>query len=173
MGDSFVTIISIVVAAVLLLVFPLMSMADRADDTTSLLVQTATTEFVDNIRSTGKLTQEDYDAFKQTITSTGNSFEIDFEIQLMSDNPGVKTSQADMTKIGENLYYNIYTSQVEEALDSNGRMSLTKGDRISVSVRNTNSTMGQILNGFFYSLTRNGDSRITAQHAGIVTARGK
>ena len=63
MGDSLITIIAIVLAAILMFVFPLMSMADRTDDMSQLTVQTATTEFVDNVRATRKLTISDYSAF--------------------------------------------------------------------------------------------------------------
>ena len=56
MGDSFVTIIAIFLAAILMFVFPLMSISERTDDVSQLSVQTATTEFVDKVRTTGKLT---------------------------------------------------------------------------------------------------------------------
>lgn len=55
MGDSLITIIAIFLAAILMFVFPLMSLSERTDDISELAVQTATNEFVDNIRTTGKL----------------------------------------------------------------------------------------------------------------------
>ena len=63
MGDSLITIVAIFLAAVLMFVFPLMSMSERTDDVSSLAVQTATTEFVDKVRTTGKLTIDDYDKY--------------------------------------------------------------------------------------------------------------
>ena len=59
MGDSLITIIAIFLAAILMFVFPLMSLSERTDDISQLAVQTATTEFVDNIRTTGKITLDD------------------------------------------------------------------------------------------------------------------
>lgn len=172
MGDSLITIIAIFLAAVLMFVFPLMSMSERTDDVSELAVQTATTEFVDKARTTGKLLLDDYDKYIETLSSTGNSFEVDIEIQLLDENPGVKTTQAEMTKIGENLYYNLYTSQVEEKLNNNGKITLKEGDRISVTAKNTNKTISQILKNFFYQLTGNDTYKISAQHAGIVTVNG-
>ena len=123
MGDSFVTIIAIFLAAILMFVFPLMSISERTDDVSQLSVQTATTEFVDKVRTTGKLTLDDYDKYVQTITSTGNSFEVSMQAQILDENPGVKTTQAETTKIGENVYYNLYTSQLENKLsDSSTKM---------------------------------------------------
>lgn len=172
MGDSFITIIAIFLAAVLMFVFPLMAMSERTDDISELAVQTATTDFVDNVRTTGKLTTDDYDKYLETIASTGNSFDVDIELQILDENPGVKTTQAEMTKIGENLYYNLYTSQVEEKLDTDKRITLKEGDMVSVTVRNTNQTISQILKNFFYQISGNDTYQITAQNAGIVTVNG-
>lgn len=172
MGDSFVTIIAIFLAAVLMFVFPLMSMSERTDDVSQLSVQTATTEFVDKIRTTGKLTSDAYSKYLQTLVSTGNSYDVDIQIQLLDENPGVKTTQTDMTKIGENLYYDLYTTQVENKLDNEGKIILKEGDRVSVFVKNTNQTIAQTLKNFFYRLTGNDTYQIYAKHAGIVTVNG-
>lgn len=169
MGDSLITIIAIFLAAILMFVFPLMAMAERTDDVSELAIQTATTEFVDQVRTTGKLSLDSYTKYKETLASTGNSFDVDIEVQSLDENPGVKTTQAEMTKIGENLYYNYYTSQIEETLSKDGKMQLKEGDRISVTARNTNTTISQTLKNFLYKLTGNSTYQIAAQHAGIVT----
>ena len=172
MGDSLITIIAIFLAAILMFVFPLMSMSERTDDVSQLAVQTATTEFVDTIRTTGKITLDNYNKYIQTISSTGNSFEVEMLVQVLDENPGVKTTQAEMTKIGENLYYNLYTSQIEDTLQSNGRITLKEGDLVSVSVKNTNQTISQLLKNFFYQIAGNDTYQIAAQHAGMVTVNG-
>lgn len=172
MGDSLITIVAIFLAAVLMFVFPLMSMSERTDDVSQLAVQTATTEFVDKVRTTGKLTLADYEKYVSTITATGNSFDIDIELQFLDENPGVKTTQANVTKIGENLYYNFYTSQVEEMLNDKSKITLKEGDRISVTAKNTNKTISQTLKNFFYQIAGNDTYQIFAQHTGIVTATG-
>ncbi len=173
MGDSFVTIIAIFLAAILMFIFPLMSISERTDDVSQLSVQTATTEFVDKVRTTGKLTLDDYDKYMQTITSTGNSFEVSMQAQILDENPGVKTTQAETTKIGENVYYNLYTSQIESRLNDNtNRITFKEGDRFSVTVKNTNTTIAQILRNFLYRIAGNDTYQIAAQHAGIVTVNG-
>ena len=173
MGDSFGTIIAIFLAAILMFIFPLMSISERTDDVSQLSVQTATTEFVDNVRTTGKLTLDDYDKYVQTITSTGNSFEISMQAQILDENPGVKTTQAETTKIGENVYYNLYTRQIESRLNDNtNRITFKEGDRFSVTVKNTNTTIAQIIRNFLYRIAGNDTYQIAAQHGGIVTVNG-
>lgn len=174
MSDTLITVIAIALAAILMFVFPLMTMSDRTDDVSQLATETATTEFVDNVRTTGKLTLDNYSQFVENISSTGNSYDVEMELQVLDENPGKKTTQAEATKIGENVYYTMYTSQILDELDNSasGTKALKEGDIFSVSVKNTNTTLSQQLKNFFYSVTGNDTYTIAAEHAGIVTANG-
>ena len=174
MGDSLITIISICLAAILMFIFPLMAMSERTDDLSQLAVQTATSEFTDNVRTTGRLTLEDYEKFLSTIYSTGNTFDVQMQAQILDENPGVKTTQAETTKIGENVYYILYTTQIEDRLTSskNDTLTLKEGDRFMVTVKNTNTTIAQTLRNFFYKLSGNDTYQIAAQYGGIVTVNG-
>lgn len=174
MSDTLITVIAIGIAAVLMFIFPLMTMSDRTDDVAQLTVETATTEFVDKIRTTGKITQENYNQFVQSITATGNTYDVEMEVQIKDENLGKKVSQAQASKIGENVYYSIFTSQIQDEMNNNGGTYYCKeGDIVSVSVKNTSQTMAEQLKNFFYSVTGNDAYTIAAEHAGIVTANGK
>lgn len=174
MGDTLITVIAIGLAAVLMFVFPLMTMSDRTDDIAQLAVETATTEFVDKIRSTGKITKGNYDKFLETITSTGNTYNIEMELKVKDENLGKKTIQAGSDRIGEGVYYSIYTSQIEKELAKDNETYYCKeGDIVSVRVKNTNQTISQQLKNFFYTVTGNDAYTIAAEHAGVVTANGK
>ena len=172
MGDSLITVVAIFLAAILMFIFPLMSLAERTDDISQLAVQTATTEFVDDIRTTGKMTLDDYEAYLGELNSTGNSFDVAMLIQQLDENPGVKTTQAEAAKIGENLYYNIYTTQMMDQLNKTGRITLKEGDIITVTVKNTNQTISQMLRNFFYAISGNNSYEIAGQHSGIVSVNG-
>lgn len=173
MNDTLITVVAIGLAAVLMFVFPLMTMADRNDDVSQLAVETATNEFVDKVRSTGKITQTGYDEFLETITATGNTYNVEMEVQVKDENLGKKTSQVTRDKIGENVYYSVYTSQIEESMVENGSYLCKEGDIVSVKVTNTNQTIGQQLKNFFYTVTGNDSYTIAAEHAGVVTANGR
>ncbi len=172
MGDTLITVIAIGLAAILMFVFPLMTMADRTDDIAQLAVNTITTEFVDEIRSTGKITLDKYSKFVENIYSTGNAYDIEMEIKILDENPGKKTTIGNASKIGENVYYSKYTSQILEVLNKTNTYQLKEGDIVSVSVKNTNTTLAQQLKNFFYTVSGNDTYSIAAQHAGIVTATG-
>ena len=99
MGDSLITVVAIFLAAILMFVFPLMAVSDRTDDIAQLSAHTATAEFVDNIRATGKLSLADYDKFVREINSSGNSYEVDIQVMVKDENIGIKVTQEDKDKI--------------------------------------------------------------------------
>lgn len=173
MSDTLITVIAIALAAVLMFVFPLMTMSDRTDDVSQLAVETITTDFVDEVRTTGKITPDKYNKFIENIGSTGNTYNVEMQVQVLDENPGKKTLALQSDKIGENAYYSVYTSQIEEVLNNNKNYNLKEGDMFSVSVKNTNQTLAQQLKNFFYTVVGNDTYTIAASHGGMVTATGK
>ena len=117
MSESLTTVIAIMLAAVLLIVMPVITMADRADDISKTDVETMTSNFVNEIRTIGKLTSENYDKFVEELTSTGNTYNIEMEFKILDENPGKKSTQSVKDKIGENVYYSVFTTQIQEALE--------------------------------------------------------
>ena len=151
MGDTLITVVAIVLAATLMFVFPLMTMSNRADDVSQLSVQSLTTQFVDDVRTTGKITSDKYNKFVENIHSTGNTYDVEIEVKVRDENPGKKTTQANSKKIGEGVYYSIYTTQIENTL------------------KNKNTTMSQQLSG---GTSTGLTGTIAGEASGIVTANG-
>jgi hypothetical protein len=175
MDDILISIFAIVLSVILMFIFPLMTMSDRTDDISQLTVDIATIEFVDEVRTSGKITESEYSKFTSNLASTGNTYNIDLEISIKDENPGriMTTASSDGSDIGENLYYSVYTSQIEQTINNNGEYILKEGDIFSVSVKNTNQTISQQLKNFFYSVVGKDTYIIAASHAGLVTATGK
>lgn len=164
MGDSAMVVVAIFLAAILMFVFPLMTMADKKDDVSTLAIQSMTTEFTDSIRVKGKITQEDYDNFTQALAATGNAYDVDIRLQVLDDN----TAKVAIDAIGDNRYYSVYKVQIMNSLP----LSLKEGDIITVDVTNTNTTIGGQIRNFLYKVTGNNISTITASSSGIVTVNG-
>lgn len=173
MSDSAMVVVAIFLAAILMFVFPLMTMADKKDDVSTLAVQTATTDFVDTIRTTGKLTQEQYDNYVQTLAATGNSYDVDIIIKVSDENPAKKEVSVNYKNIGDSVYYEMYTTQVLDALKDGKILVLNEGDIVSVTSKNTNTTIGMQLRNFLYKVTGNDSSTVTASASGIVTTNGQ
>lgn len=173
MDDTLVTIIAIFLAAILMFIFPLMALADRNDDVTALTVQTATAEFVDEIRKTGKLTQGHLDNYRTTLAATGNSYDVELEFQILDENPGKKETEANPVVIGENVYYSQYEIQIEETLSTNGVYYLKEGDIVSAKAVKRSQSMYESLIGVFYKLIGNELVSIIGSSAGTVTVNGR
>ena len=176
MSDTLITVVAILLAAILMFLFPLMSVSERSDDVSQLSVQTAVNEFVDNSRTTGKITIENYSKLVNKLNATGNAYEIEMEVKLLDENVGKKTAWTQSQVIGENTYYSVYTSQIMDELDDigtgSGTYKMKEGDIFSVKVKNSGRTLAQMIRGVFYSISGSDTYQIAAQHAGAVTANG-
>lgn len=172
MDDTVTLIIAIVVTLVLMFMFPLMTMADKTDDMAQMSAETSTTDFVDHIRTTGKITPEEYNKFLQELNSTGNTYNVDFTIKIRDQNLGKKAVQVNSEKIGEDVYYNEYTSQVMDVLDNNNVYYLKEGDFVYVYIKNNNQTIAVQLRNFFYSVTGQNAYTISFDYGGMVQVNG-
>ena len=168
MSDTLITVVAIVLVAGLIFVVPLMTMADRVDTTSQTQVEAIVADFVDEIRTTGKITQEKYGKFIENLTSLGYTFDVSMEAKILDENPGKKTSQTAKDKIGENVYYSEYTSQIEQELEKNGVKKLKTGDMVLVTVKNKNLTLAQQMKQFMYKIVGNDTANVVASKAGMV-----
>lgn len=168
MSDTLITVVAIVVAAGLIFVVPLMTMADRFDATSQAQVESIVSDFVDEIRTTGKITEEKYNKFLENLTATGYTFDVAMEVKILDENPGKKTSQTAKDKIGENVYYSEYTSQIEEELENNHVKKLKTGDIVLMTVRDKDLTFLQQMKQFAYKIVGNDTATVVASKSGMV-----
>lgn len=171
-GEVSITLLAIALAAILMFVFPLMTMADKKDDVTALAVQKLTDEFVDTIRTTGTLSQAQYDNYMQQLVATGNSYNVDITIKVSDDNPAKKEVSVNYKTTGETVYYEMYTKQVLDALKNGEILKLNEGDFIYVTAKNSNQTIAMTLRDFIYKLTGKPSESITASAGGMATKNG-
>ncbi len=179
MSDTLITVVAILLAAILMFIFPLLAVSEQSDSISQLSVQSAVAEFVDNSRAIGKITADNYEKLVTTVSATGNTYDIELEIKVLDENIGKKSAWTQGTVIGENVYYSIYTSQIISEIQDEvgggsgkGACLMKEGDILSCTVKNTNKTLSQSIRGIFYSISGSDTYTIAAQHAGIVTANG-
>jgi len=168
MNDIMITITIIVLAGVLLFVVPLVTMGDKVDDITQSQVEALVSNYVDEIRSTGKFTQEGYDKFLGDLSATGYTYDVEIEIKVMDENPGKKTSQTVKDKIGENSSYSKFNLQIEEELKKYGITELNPGDIVVVTARNSSTSLSQQMKQFVYKIVGNDTANVVASKAGMV-----
>ena len=171
MGDTVVIVISIILAAILMFVFPMMMMSSQNDKIAQEVVQSTTADYVATISTTGVITEEEYDKFVQAIYATGNTYDIEFEVQKPDNNEAKKTTTVEGTKTGEYEYFSVFTNDVIEGLKVNHKYPLPKNSIVKVTVKNNNKTLFQTLQSAFYSTTTD-SYQIAAQQSAIVRAEG-
>lgn len=176
------TIVVIVLLGVLIFIVPMVTLTDRVDNVTQENVDLIVQELVTDLTTTGVLTRAKYENFESELVSTGNVYDIEIEIQHLDENPGKKTAQANYTKIGENVYYSEYTTQILKQIGikvdnqsvelANDTITLKEGDFVIVKVTNQNSTTAQTLKSSFLNFSNADEDVISSQSSGMVTVNG-
>ena len=182
MQNTASTIIALVTAGVLLFIAPLVTLTDRSDNVAQQNVELIVEEFVTDVQNTGKLTRAKYEKFESELDTIGNTtYDIEIQIQHIDENVGKKTAQANYTKIGENVYYSEYTTQILKQIgiqtddtvpSQSDTMLLKEGDIIYVSVKNVDSTAAQTFKSSFLGFSNAGEYVISASSSGMVTVNG-
>lgn len=176
MSDTLITCIAIFLAATLMFIVPLMAVANNQEDVSQLSVQTAVQEFVDQAATKGSINLTDYDRLTQKLAATGNTYDIQIEVQHLDENPSKKVSTTSPDLIGENIRYSTFTDEILAKCDdnsSNNKYILKKGDNVIATAKNTNVNFAQSIRNFAYKLVRKDTSQIGASAAAMVTANGK
>lgn len=172
MDDTTISIVGILIAAIIMFVVPLILVADKADDIAQLTAQTVTVDFVDNVIKTGKITNDDYNDFRSMLNTTGNTYDIDMELKILDINS--------VQKSGQNIYYSIFSNQIEDKLgkayninlDKLGVIILKEGDVFSVTVKNKSLTLSQTLKNVYYKLRGENLYIIAATASGTIAIDG-
>ncbi len=175
-GDTLIIVIVIGLSVILMFIFPLMTMGDRADDITQATVDAATREFVDNVCTKGKITPEDLTTFRQKINSTGYLYVVEIQVKVLDENPSKKSVQVSRDKIGENLYYNIETSQITDVVEPERGTPkaylLKEGDLIYVTVRSASQGISEQMRNFFYTVIGDDTYNIASSESGMSRTTG-
>ena len=181
MEETTVSIIGLLIATIIMFIVPITLISDISDDISELVVQTATAEFVSDVIKTGKITSKRYQQFVSSLESSGNTYEIDIEVKILDENTSKYVTDANPEEVGNNTYYSIYTSQIEDkigasaAIENNnidGKLILKQGDGISVTVRNSSATFSQALKSVYYNSRGNDIHIIAASASGTVAIDG-
>lgn len=179
MDDTFISIIGMFSAIIIMFISPMVLIADRSDDISQLLVQTATSEFVNEVVRTGKITIDNYQKFVSSLQSSGNTYDIDMEVKILDETTAKIATIDNPSTIGNNTYYSIFTSQIEDKIGessqntaNNKQLLLKQGDLIFVTVKNNSQTLSQTVKSFYYSTTSGDLHIIAASSSGTINING-
>ena len=168
MENNASVILAIFVAAVIMFGYPLITMAGKTDKAAQVAVESTTNRYVDTIRTTGVLKESDYESYAKEIAATGNSFDIELELQTLDENASKKATQGNGVVQSKSTYTTYYTTQILDMMkNNNGKLNLKEGDIISAKVTSTNTTIFQQLTKYLGK--NNTAGAIVASSSGVVT----
>lgn len=158
MEDSLIVVFSMILAVILMFIFPIMDTWERQDDISYMSVYANVVEFVDSVRNLGYITPTMYSQFLQSINATGNRYEVTLEHRK-------RIYQIDG-------YMNVYTTSIEEILNNGDDYTdMEAGDYFYVSVKNTNKTQSTLMKELIFA-SRQETFKIGVPYGGMVRNNG-
>ena len=86
MSDTFITAMSIMVMVILIFFVSILSIVNQNDEITQTSVEAIIANFVNTVAREGKITPDSYDDFIQKLYATGNSYDINIEVESKLNN---------------------------------------------------------------------------------------
>ena len=156
--NAFEKIIAILVACVLLFLYPLYSLAIKTDTVVKTYVDDQTATLVDSIRNSGKLTYDMYTTYLKKLSTTDNLYDISITHQHATYYP-IYDDNNNATGEVNLQYSNTYEDDIlNELYFGSGIYSFSEGDYVSVKLVNTNRTLADIMAGAILSKPKIGNS---------------
>lgn len=149
MDDIFSKVTALILAVMLLYIFPVENLLSRQDEITKVFVLNETAKFVDSVRNLGYITPLMYNQFLRVLSSTGNEYDVLMEHRHLSIDP-VYTDPIDKMSFQHDFNTNEKAYYIEEILaclfppaaapPEDRYYYMSKGDYFSVYVYNKNKT---------------------------------
>ena len=181
-GNSTTSVVIVLLLVVVLTAGMIVTLETRVDNVSQQEAQKIVEDFVSEVANTGTLTRSEFQAFQNQLNAkTGKTCDIELEAQILDENPGKKTAQANYTKIGENVYV-VYTDtqilpQIGIAV-GNANVNTAEdtyifkpGDIFSCTVTSEDST-AQDLNVSVMNYSNAGEKTLSASSSAMCTVNG-
>ncbi|MCX7920459.1 MAG: hypothetical protein N3B21_00330 [Clostridia bacterium] len=174
MESTFSKIIALILATLLLFIFPVLNMFIKQDDTTHIFVFTETSKFVDQVRNLGYITPMMYREFANKLSATNNTYSIEMEHYHKKYDP-IYDDPANAATFKDDFNVNFkatYTDNIMSTLFPNPPLTgekykLSKGDYFAVRVKNKNKTLATKLQEMLYNANLS-EAKIIVRYGGMI-----
>lgn len=150
-------LLAVMLAVILLYIYPTAETADRQDDLARMTVNQSVIHFVDAVRTKGYISPAMYSELEEQLARTGNAYEILIEHLHKKYVPHYTDPMNQNTFTGtyETVEDGYYTRQIKDRLfpaasgltadDPGRRYTLVMGDFITITVQSTNRTSSMLI----------------------------
>ena len=169
---------AVLLAVLLLYVYPAAETAERQDDIARMTAAQNVTRFVDAVRTKGYISPSMLAEFQEQLAQTGNTYDISMEHLHKKYVPHYSDpmDQSSFTGTYEVVHDGYYFSQIQERLypmsstlsmdDPARRYKLTMGDYFTVSLKCTNRTPSMMIREWLQGTAQ--ASAVFASYGGMV-----
>ncbi|WP_214625808.1 hypothetical protein [Paenibacillus agaridevorans] len=176
--NSYMKVFAILLAVLLLYIYPIYSAFQQQDDISDLVAMKATTTFVDSVRDKGYISPTMYNDFVEALSATG----LVFDVQMLHESKKYVPVYMDVTRpeTFQNRYElhtdNFYLAQIMATLfpdqslskdDPLRRYRLRVGDSFAVTVFNKSRTPGTVMFDFMNNAISPSE-KIVIPYGGVV-----
>jgi hypothetical protein len=176
--NSYMKVFSILLAVLLLYLYPIYTAFQQQDDLSELVAMKATTTFVDSVRDKGYISPTMYNDFVEALSVTG----LVFDVQIQHESKKYVPVYTDVTRpeTFQNRYElhtdNFYQAQIMATLfpeqsvrkdDPLRRYKLRIGDTFAVTVANKSRTPGTVMFDFINNAV-SASEKIVIPYGGVV-----
>lgn len=176
--DTVGKVIAIIIVMVALFIAPLVSMSSTNDSITQATVYDISSEFVDDVRECGYISQERYLSFITELDNTGILYNVEmihshdtvnpvFGEQSTTDENGVVTKQQVVTDTNATTEYYYQDEILEKVYSKEGIYKMTQGDTFSIKVYNRDKTTAQRIRQMVFNYV-DGSHPIFVQYGGVI-----
>lgn len=167
MGENINAIMETLIAAVIMIIFPLYSAYTSKDDISYALAMSYTKDFVDTIAENGYITQDMYYSFLNDLKNgTDNSYEVIFThkslrydiLSIIKDPNKILPPTVEIKSEWETYDDNYVKNILFNSED--GMYLLSENDQINVAIRNTNTTLATTIFNIITANISNSTTRI-------------
>ena len=139
--NAFDKIVCILLASVLMFLFPLFYLAQKQDVINQVYVESKTVELVNDIKKHGYITSNMYERYLDRLGDTGNLYEIEIVHSHTVVNPEYDEDSGTFLDDYYTYYENTYQDDIlKEIFEGTGTYYLRQGDYISIKVFNKTET---------------------------------
>ena len=176
MKDNISIIFAAIVGTFLIVILPLFSILDRQDSMSYNVVLTATTNFVDKVRTNGFIDRDSYNNYLAALASTSNTYKVTIEAyrkKLIHDTDENGNILKDKYSEEKELINTYDITKEFESVSTNDTSNVkgniylfNEDDEIYVKVKNTNITAGSLMYRFLSGITNT--NVINISYGGVI-----
>lgn len=158
MGDIFGRIVGILIGVSLLFLLPILYFAERQEMVEQLYLITETADFVDTVRTTGRLTEENYELFLARLSDLPNRY----EVKMTGRHKRIELTGGELLLHNEEFYEN----QIVEVLKEEGAYVFSRGDFFKVEIVKLSGGVLEIFRKSLIPINENGV--VSAYYGGMI-----